>query len=118
MNAHEQLRLEDFIRELRADASNTRSKDMAYARGLDDCADALARMMEEADNGWIPLGWVLPSPEVDVLVWTEEGEVLSGCCDGLYDYDDNDIWWDVGYARINNVTHWQPMPNGPQRRDT
>lgn len=114
MTTHERERLEGIIQDWRTEAADTRNEDMAYARGLEDCADALARMMEEADNGWIPVGRVLPSPEVDVLVWTEDGEVMSGCCD-IYDHDDEYIWWDVGHARINNVTHWQPLPEGPKR---
>lgn len=113
MNTHEQLRLEDFIRELRADASNTRSKDMAYARGLEDCADSLEEALTGMGDGWIPVnGTTFPPPETTVLLCTEGGRVEPGYWDAA---DEEEVWYALDSRwTLRNVTHWQPMPNGPK----
>jgi len=67
-------------------------------------------------NEWIPVTERLPDAEVEVLTWSEGGDLRvsardekgcfwsrcmdsCGCCDG---YD-------------QNITHWRPMLEGPPK---
>lgn len=73
MTTYERERLEETILGWRTEAADTRNEDMAYARGLDDCADSLEEALTGMGDGWIPVGERLPEALAGVLLF--DGEI-------------------------------------------
>jgi len=64
---------------------------------------------------WIPIAEKMPPPNIDVLVYDEELDILV--CRYIKIDADVTYWaiicncWD---GRCNNVTHWAELPEGPE----
>lgn len=109
MTTHERGRLEGLILGWRTEAADTRNEDMAYARGLEDCADSLQEALTEMGDGWIPVGERLPSEGGLVIIHAERQGVRTSFfvpgVQGQSRFLDCDSY---------SVTHWQPLPEGPK----
>jgi hypothetical protein len=69
-------------------------------------AEAADRLQELADERrWIPVGERLPEPATTVLMLIDGVHPVSG-------------WYENGHFHnaydATNVTHWQPLPGGPE----
>jgi hypothetical protein len=68
--------------------------------------------MERGPKGWIRVEDELPEAEERVLVWRKRGNRAE-----IRRWDT--VWLDDGdwYPEGDKVTHWQPLPEGPDREE-
>lgn len=59
---------------------------------------------------WVPVEGQLPAVGRRVLAWSLTGEVIAAT---VYGPDDAPKWLD-DELRIRDVTHWRPLPPGPE----
>jgi hypothetical protein len=74
-------------------------------------ANMCARQLREALR-WIPVTERLPDERRKrYFVWEEDAD--SDECDGFGFLDEDGAWWRHG-IRLNYVTHWRHLPEGPK----
>lgn len=108
---------------------NQKQLDLIRARALNalsvtpdnvDAKDKLA-LLAEIDHlrgviakRWIPVAERLPEVQVDVLVKGggryEIANYAPFCATPSWPYE----WFATGKALIMDITHWQPLPDGPE----
>lgn len=74
---------------------------------LDCCCEAVDRVKEEYNNGWIPCSERLPDAEADVLLSLRSLDIYVGFMantEGMF-YVEGE-----GYVEYENVLAWQPLP--------
>jgi len=64
------------------------------------------RLREE--RRWVPVGERVPDDTVECLVFHKRSKE----CRRAYVYKGD--WWDGVYLITGNVTHWRPLPPGPE----
>jgi hypothetical protein len=75
-----------------------------------DLAALLETVRAEAVPRWTACAEGLPADGIDVLAWREHsGARIAALHDG--GWFDEDVF-------LNNVTHWQPLPPGPNEDET
>lgn len=68
------------------------------------------RNIPEIISGWIPVSEQMPEDRTQVILWDAEiGEVTSG----HYSHKTH-TFYHCGDAIENEITHWMPLPAGPQ----
>lgn len=95
---------QDCFDELNCMAASAIEGLQAQLRAVEDQRNAL---LEE--NRWIPVEERMPDAGTALLAW----ESLSGAAyPGTYD---DKGWFLAGYfCAVHSVTHWKPMPKGPE----
>ncbi len=75
---------------------------------------AAKRILKEVDN-WVAISpdSDLPQPQQNVLAWNDirKEPVLATFAPGGLPFD----VWNEGWDHLNQITHWQPLPNPPQQ---
>ena len=70
----------------------------------------LANKMYYEQSEWISVEDVLPPLNTEVLVWVDDTYLDIA---QLYQWSREEIRWDT--YNEGDVTHWQPLPNPPQK---
>lgn len=81
---------------------------------LDCCCEAVDRVKEEYNNGWIPCGERLPEEDGVYIISFEECSGLICCAVAYFSLNHPKCkWWDLEseYERYETVVAWQPLPN-------
>lgn len=102
--------IERLRKELAALASESVKRDIALAK-LE--AEVMAAIEAQNAQRWIPVTERLPEHNGFVLVITD-----NGTCEPFVGWMRNDkVWFANGFCIVNNVTHWQPLPEPPKGRE-
>jgi len=94
-----------LISALRILARDIQSGDGCANACLLEAAQRLAELVEE--RRWVPVGERLPGDTVECLVFHKRSKEVRTA----YVYKGD--WWDGPYLITGNVTHWMPLPPGP-----
>lgn len=73
--------------------------------GHDAVVDVARALLERIERErWIPCSERMPTDDNDVLVYRQEGFIQVSA------------WYDTyWFGAANDVTHWRPLPDAPQR---
>ena len=122
---------EELIQSLRSDAEWAHGNEWETPITLGDHLDAAVDALEAADKAqrWIPVTERLPKYDPSkganaywIAKKTRNGEwqmKIALYSDYGYattvDIPENVTWRDYDFCQIMNVTHWQPLPQPPQK---
>ena len=95
-----------LIEAVRILARTIQTDDGVIPACLNEVATRLAELVEE--RRWVPVGERLPDDTVECLVFHKRSKE----CRRAYVYKGD--WWDGVYPITGNVTHWRPLPPGPE----
>ena len=108
---------------------NLQTENAALRRTIDNLTSAQAVVLKEfeakleelaevkAERGWISVKDRLPEqtdPAKKVLFITKTDGVFIGCYYKATAYDQFNGWYSM-CVRIDNVTHWMPLPEPPEK---
>lgn len=77
---------------------------------------AISALRQQEHPRWISVNDRMPAqtdPAQKVLFIKKTGGVFIGCYYKATDYDKFSGWYSMG-IRIDNVTHWMPLPDAPE----
>jgi hypothetical protein len=105
----------ELIKALKEDAEWAHANEWETPITLGDHLDAAAAALEAADKReeaqrWIPVNERLPEPNTETLVLTDAGSIRQG-----YIGHATGRWCSGGFVMVPTVTHWQPLPQPPQK---
>jgi prefoldin subunit 5 len=114
-------RMKARIAELEADLK-VRSLDDFAISAYEEQIETLQRKTEQLESAleaerekhrFIPVSERLPENGDECLL-VVDGEYVS---EGIYSHNDERDYWINGFGFVDNVTHWQPMPDLPEEGD-
>lgn len=80
---------------------------------LDDYREILEKI--PAVNRWISVEVKYPEPCKSVLIAYRDSSGVCFQCVGIRSVTHPNVWLDMHGGRIKNVTHWQSLPEPPEK---